>query len=423
MKKAFTLAFPVSIFFLFPLVFQQVPVSAQMPFSGEEIFMQGRCARCHTLGRGRFVGPDLLSAGERYSRDDLVKWARDPGIIYAEKKKKPVNEGYPPMPPMNLSESDAQKIADYLLNYSHPSGLSESGTIKGQVSNVTTAKPEVGQDVVLISYMGERQQDRSFAKADSLGNFSFPSLRWDRSYEIVIFRRGVQYVSGKMIFPPGEDEITLDLPVYDTTASDEHISLRSLNVIIYPDDEGENVSVTSIYGFENSGDTVFTGEQEGSGMKTLVFSVPEGAGNISFSDGSSAAAMQREGEKLYSGLPFLPGGRRVSLGYSLPVSRIRGEFRMGIDYEVEFLAVFVRKTGPGVQLEHPEALREEVIISDEEFFRYEIPNLKPGSLKVSVSGASFFKSDLGKYLPVMLFFVFAATGVICFFYGKNRFRI
>ncbi|MYF47490.1 MAG: cytochrome c, partial [Candidatus Dadabacteria bacterium] len=209
-------------FYLFSLA---VLPSAMAQVPGESVFIEGKCARCHTLGRGRFVGPDLMGVGDRYSRDDLIRWARNPESIYAEKKKKPINEGYPPMPPMNLSESDAQKVADYLLGYAPPPGLSESGMITGQVRNVTTQKPQEGQDVVLISYMGDRPENRHFAKSDSLGRFSFPSLRWDRSYEIMLFHQGVQYVSGKMVFLPGEDKITLDLPVYETTSSDENISL------------------------------------------------------------------------------------------------------------------------------------------------------------------------------------------------------
>ncbi len=149
--------------------------------------MQGKCARCHTLGRGRFVGPDLLDVGDRYSRDDLVKWAKNPESLYSERKKKPINDGYPPMPPMNLSEIDAQKVADYLLSYTPPPDLSENGMITGEVRNITMQKPQEGQDVVLISYMGDRPEDRHFAKSDSLGRFSFPSLRWDRSYEIMLF--------------------------------------------------------------------------------------------------------------------------------------------------------------------------------------------------------------------------------------------
>ncbi|MCY3625866.1 MAG: cytochrome c [Candidatus Dadabacteria bacterium] len=421
MKKVFTFSLSVSIFFLFFLVLQQISVSAQVLSSGEEIFIQGKCVRCHTIGKGRFVGPDLLGVGERYSRDDLIRWAKDPESLYSEKKKKPINEGYPPMPPMNLSESDAQRVADYLLEYTPPPGLSESGTIMGQVRNITTQKPQEGQDVVLISYMGDRKEERHFAKSDSLGRFSFPSLRWDRSYEIALFHQGVQYVSGKMVFLPGKDEITLDLPVYDTTSSDENISLLSLNVIIYPNDEGSKVNVTSLHAFENSGDTVFTGEQTDSDTTTLVFPIPENAVDVTFSDGVNPEAVVRKEEKLYSRLPFLPGMKRVALGYSLPLSQIGENFSIGFDYEVGDLAVFARKTELGIRLERPQAVAEEVMIHDEAFLKYVLSGVKPGGIVLVVSNTSFLMSNLSRYLPVALFFVFAAVGIMYFLYGKNRF--
>lgn len=388
--------------------------------SGESVFIEGKCVRCHTLGRGRFVGPDLLGVGQRYSRDDLIRWAHDPESIYAEKKKKPINEGYPPMPPMNLSESDARKVADYLLGYKLPPDLAESGTIKGRVRNITTGKPEAGQDVVLISYMGDKPQERHFAKSDSLGNFSFSSLQWNRSYEIMLFHHGVQYVSGKMVFLPGEDRITLDLPVYDTTTSDENISLRSLNLIVYPDKGGGSVNITSLYVFENSGETVFTGEHTGSDAATLVFSVPEEAVDVTFSDGVNPEAVERKGKKLYNKLPFLPGMKRIALGYSIPLSQIQRKFQIGFDYEVADLAVFVRKTELGIRVEQPRAVAEEIMIHDEAFLKYRLSDLRPGGITVIVSNVSFLKSNLGKYLPVILFFVFAAIGVMYFFYGRNR---
>ena len=420
MKKACMCGFSIFVF-LFFFFSQWVPPSAQAQPSGEEIFIQGKCVRCHTIGKGRFVGPDLLGVGERYSKDDLIRWAKDPESLYSEKKKKPINEGYPPMPPMNLSESDAQRVADYLLEYAPPTGLSESGTIMGQVRNITTQKPQEGQDVVLISYMGDRKEERHFAKSDSLGRFSFPSLRWDRSYEIALFHQGVQYVSGKMVFLPGKDEITLDLPVYDTTISDENISLLSLNVIVYPNDEGAKVNVTSLHAFENSGDTVFTGEQTDSDTATLVFPIPEKAVDVTFSDGVNPEAVVRKEEKLYSRLPFLPGMKRVALGYSLPLSQIGENFSIGFDYEIGDLAVFVRKTELGIRLERPRAVAEEVMIHDEAFLKYVLSGVKPGAIVLVVSNTSFLKSNLSRYLPVALFFVFAAVGIIYFLYGKNRF--
>ncbi len=421
MKKAFVFTLSVSIFFVFSLILQQTSISAQAQPSGGEIFTQGKCARCHTIGKGRFVGPDLLGVGERYSRDDLIRWAKDPESIYSERKKKPINEGYPPMPPMNLSESDAQKVTDYLLEYTPPPGLSESGTIMGQVRNITTRKPQEGQDVVLVSYMGDRKEERHFAKSDSLGRFSFPSLRWDRSYEIMLFHQGVQYVSGKMVFLPGKDEITLDLPVYETTSSDENISLLSLNVIIYPDDEGAKVNVTSLHAFENSGDTVFTGEQTESDTTTLVFPIPEKAVDVTFSDSVNPEAVVRKEEKLYSRLPFLPGMKRIALGYSLPLSQTGEKFSIGFDYEVGDLAVFVRKTELGIRVKQPGAAAEEIMIHNEAFLKYVLSDVKPGSIVAVVSNTSFLRSSLGRYLPVALFFVFAAVGIMYFLYGKNRF--
>lgn len=410
-------AFLISFFF-----FSSVEVfSATAQVSGESVFIEGKCVRCHTIGKGRFVGPDLLGVGERYSRDDLIRWAKNPESLYSERKKKPINEGYPPMPPMNLSESDARRVTDYLLEYTPPPGLSQSGTIVGQVRNITTRKPQEGQDVVLISYMGDRKEERHFAKSDSLGVFSFSSLRWDRSYEIMLFHEGVQYVSGKMVFLPGKDEITLDLPVYDTTSSDKNISLRSLNLIVYPDNGGTSVNVTSLYVFENSGDTVFTGEQAGSDMTILVFSIPEEAEDITFSDSVNPEATERRGEKLYSKLPFLPGMKRIALGYSLPLSQIGEKFSIGFDYEVGDLAVFVRKTELGIRVKQPGAVAEEIMIHEEAFLKYVLSDLKPGSVKVVVSNISFLKSNFGKYLPVILFSLFAAAGVMYFFYRKNRF--
>ncbi len=414
MKKAFICGLYI-FFLLFFFSFQLFPTYSRAQSPGEEIFIQGKCARCHTLGRGRFVGPDLLGVGDRYSRDDLIRWARNPESIYAEKKKKPINEGYPPMPPMNLSESDAQKVADYLLGYTPPPDLSENGMITGQVKNVTTQKPQEGQDVVLISYMGDRKEERHFAKSDSLGRFSFPSLRWDRSYEIMLFHQGVQYVSGKMVFLPGEDKITLDLPVYDTTSSDENISLLSLNVIICPDDEGAKVNVTSLHAFENSGDTVFTGEQTESDTTTLVFPIPEKAVDLTFSDSINPEAVVRKEERLYSRLPFLPGIKRAALGYSLPLSQIGEKFSISFNYEVGDLAVFVRKTELGIQVKQPGAVAEDIMIHDEAFLKYVLSDIKPGSIVVVVSNTSFLKNNLSRYLPVALFFVFAAVGIMYFF--------
>ena len=64
---------------------------------GKDLFLQSRCANCHTIGRGKFVGPDLYKVGERYSREDIIKWMVNSQQIYSATGKMPMNEGYPPM--------------------------------------------------------------------------------------------------------------------------------------------------------------------------------------------------------------------------------------------------------------------------------------------------------------------------------------
>ena len=102
------------------------------------------------------------------------------------------------------------------------------------------------------------------------------------------------------------------------------------------------------------------------------------------------------------------------------LSQIGEKFSIIFDYEVGDLAVFVKKTELGIRVKQPETVAEEIMIHDEAFLKYELSGLKPGNVVVVVSSASFLKSYLSKYLPVILFFIFAAAGIMYLFYGKSR---
>ncbi|KAB2832619.1 MAG: cytochrome c, partial [Candidatus Dadabacteria bacterium] len=58
---------------------------------GRDQFIENRCVRCHTIGRGRFVGPDLSGVGDKYTREDLIKWIENPQQVYQATGKMPVN--------------------------------------------------------------------------------------------------------------------------------------------------------------------------------------------------------------------------------------------------------------------------------------------------------------------------------------------
>jgi len=150
--------------------------------SGEELFIENRCVRCHTIGRGKFVGPDLAGVAERYPKEEIIKWIMDPQFIYKLKGKMPLNEGYPPMPPLKVTPESARSIAQYLITATPSKTDSPGGTIKGKIENRSSNEAAVDTEIVLTSFMGDKPTDETSMKSDAKGNYEFRDLPWDRSY-------------------------------------------------------------------------------------------------------------------------------------------------------------------------------------------------------------------------------------------------
>ena len=91
---------------------------------GEALFARA-CAACHTVGKGRRVGPDLVGITERRERAWLLKYIASPRDMRA--KKDPIalelHKTYKGvmMPSLGLSETDAADALGYIefLTYRH----------------------------------------------------------------------------------------------------------------------------------------------------------------------------------------------------------------------------------------------------------------------------------------------------------------
>ncbi len=91
-----------------------VPLARQPVHSrGEQLFAESGCPACHSIGGGPVVGPDLAGVGRRYDAETLAQWIRDPQTLYA-RLGTPVNKGFPEMPALGLSATEAKLIAEYL---------------------------------------------------------------------------------------------------------------------------------------------------------------------------------------------------------------------------------------------------------------------------------------------------------------------
>jgi cytochrome c oxidase cbb3-type subunit 2 len=86
---------------------------------GEALFLDRGCGHCHTLGRGKLVGPDLAGLGSRRTRDWVRQWLLDPpDMIRKDEQARKMATEYPtPMPNLNLKAAEADVLADFLLKW------------------------------------------------------------------------------------------------------------------------------------------------------------------------------------------------------------------------------------------------------------------------------------------------------------------
>jgi mono/diheme cytochrome c family protein len=101
---------------------------------GQALFLKA-CAACHTIGRGKRIGPDLKDVTARRERQWLIRYLVAPDVMRARHDPIVVelDAQYPGvnMPNLGLSEVDAQDLLVYLETQTkHLSGADEPGKVE-----------------------------------------------------------------------------------------------------------------------------------------------------------------------------------------------------------------------------------------------------------------------------------------------------
>ncbi len=83
---------------------------------GERLFLGSGCVSCHTIGKGRLIGPDLAGVGACRPRAWLRDWLVDPqGLVARDPEARRLLDQYGSlMPPFPFSESDIAALLDFL---------------------------------------------------------------------------------------------------------------------------------------------------------------------------------------------------------------------------------------------------------------------------------------------------------------------
>lgn len=398
---------------------QQQGPATTASLSGEELFIQNRCVRCHTIGRGRFVGPDLSGVSEKYSEEEILKWIENPQEIYQASGKMPFNEGYPPMPPMNIPPTQAKAIKDYIISAKVSEDGAQTGRISGQVMNKTSDRPAPGVELTLTSYMGDRPTDDKTINSDNQGNFLFDNLAWDRSYGITVNFKGVQYSTDKMVFLPNEDTKIMNLPIFEPTFEEEDISVVESHIIVQSDNGV--LSVADLTLFDNEGNKIYVGgkELEDGRKESLRFNTPKGAKNISFIHGVNPDDIVQTSYGFADTTSIMPGQKRVVYTYDLPSSSKTTTFEQIIEYPTQNFLLLISDLKRTADVDGLTG-GESVQIQGESFLKWTGTDLKPGQqIKVELKGP-VVKLDYIKWGALGFLILIVIAGVIYSSISKNK---
>lgn len=84
---------------------------------GENIFKQ-KCTACHTIGKGKLVGPDLSGVSSRREDGWLKRQIKTPDVMIAEKDpivmKLLEESNNVPMAPLGLSDNEVEAVIVFL---------------------------------------------------------------------------------------------------------------------------------------------------------------------------------------------------------------------------------------------------------------------------------------------------------------------
>ncbi len=83
--------------------------------NGEQIFQNKGCVACHTIGKGKLTGPDLLGVTKRRNEEWLREWLKSPEtmILNDPIAKELLKEYFVPMPNQGLSDEQIESLIEF----------------------------------------------------------------------------------------------------------------------------------------------------------------------------------------------------------------------------------------------------------------------------------------------------------------------
>jgi 5-hydroxyisourate hydrolase-like protein (transthyretin family) len=205
---------------------------------------------------------------------------------------------------------------DYIRTFSF-AVPQRNGVLTGQVINAANGEPVGEVDVTLRAFQDNTEILNMTTQANAEGRYTFEKLPTDHAtlYGVTAEYEGIEYVSDEpAVFTPDSAETTLDLKVYETTTSNETVSVGQMHYIFafLPD----VMSVAQIFILNNTGNATYVGQNG----QTFTFTLPDNATNIEFQESFPGSRFMATDTGYADTAPVLPNTETIiAVQYNVPV--------------------------------------------------------------------------------------------------------
>ena len=227
---------------------------------------------------------------------------------------------------------------------------SPNGVITGQVINGTAGGTlPASMQVTVQGFTETALLSPQTAGVDASGWFRIEGLETTAGYSYVVYTEclGIQYGTDTIAFESGQTEIQADILIYETTTSDEAISLARIHFVVTAADGA--LEVSEVQSFSNSGDRTYIGAEPAAGAQrtTVRFAAPAGAQDLQLDDETSHGRFIQAADGFADTLPVIPGQGtlQVVFSYYLPYNPASTLLTTTFLYPARVVNVFVSDTG------------------------------------------------------------------------------
>ncbi len=132
-----------------------IPFTKTYSQDGGTLF-RTNCGACHSVGKGKLVGPDLKNVQDRHSEEWILKWVKGSQAMVKAGDKDAVklfaDNNSIPMPDQALADNDIKSILAFIKTEGAPVTAAAPATTNGSAvqssgtDNITTATQKVADD-------------------------------------------------------------------------------------------------------------------------------------------------------------------------------------------------------------------------------------------------------------------------------------